>query len=969
MADEEVLIPISIVNDFERGLRDLGNQYRRLELQQQRMHSQGRVGARRLNSAFRQNIQTSRQFERSLVRGAESGTRAMQGLVRTTLRWSTIAGTAAVGAGTLLLKQGIGLNAEFEKYRLTLETVQRSQAKANADIAWIIRFAKTTPFEVQGLAETTAQLEAFGLNARKWLPLVGDLAAAFGGTEEKVQQLVRAISFLRTGASGEAFETLRRVGISRSEFESRGIEFDKGGQLKSDSEEALDALADIIQTRFGGMMDRLSRTFTGTISNIKDTATNSLREVTGPLFDSLTEEAQAFLKQLEEFERTGVTARVTDELGQFLNEAFKSAAAFSKSEILQPLQEGADFKDVAGNLFDQAKEPAAEFAVWLAGTLADAFIQSLKKLASSEEGLKALAVAGGFHFAPSIAGFGAGIAGRGTRGLIGRRASAQAKAVSTAASSAISAGATGSTAAAAAKRGLFAADPSIATGHQEFLLGRFGTEPKGLGSTGRSSSSTKGAATLSRVSKFSKFSKFLGPAGVALDVALNAPDAAETFRIRQEQERSLANSLLGVAGRFSPTFGGLDSFFERQRTGESFFRSGAVALRQLTTFGLSSERPVDTSDKEQEALDKIGSFRFRFKEESKLSKGLFLKFEDDLGSLKDQFLGANDEIINFGRNAREQIIDQSRHISQSIKEILEPLRDPEDRISSINERIQELIGNEAPGALLDIDPNFKATLGVASLVQDPLDDLGKLKNLFKNAQENQAELASLLIEGATSEFSKQQTLIKQNQGIVDRFGSAAQKGPAEVAKFTADIAKAFDVQQRFLAGQDSGVSAAELSRLKQFDIIDEKFIRQHLSQKFGEQLTIQGRSDIARLLEHRGGVDSTDERDALEQRLERINELFETASERNVQVIEEVLEPIQEKLPEALKDAMGDAFSDSLEIFLSKIGKQVPPALADLFRRQLEDAMRRMEDNFRRQQRENIEQGEFNDGSTGTPLN
>ena len=142
-----------------------------------------------------------------------------------------------------------------------------------------------------------------------------------------------------------------------------------------------------------------------------------------------------------------------------------------------------------------------------------------------------------------------------------------------------------------------------------------------------------------------------------------------------------------------------------------------------------------------------------------------------------------------------------------------------------------------------------------------------------------------------------------------------------------------------------------------------------MSQKFGEQLTIQGRSDIARLLEHRGGVDSTDERDALEQRLERINELFETASERNVQVIEEVLEPIQEKLPEALKDAMGDAFSDSLEIFLSKIGKQVPPALADLFRRQLEDAMRRMEDNFRRQQRENIEQGEFNDGSTGTPLN
>lgn len=102
-------------------------------------------------------------------------------------------GTAAAGiVGGLAIFEGIkaGLsgvweygimaNASMEQYQNTLTVVQGSSEKAAETLNWVKDFAASTPFEIPGLVESAVQMEAYGITAQEWLPLVGDMAAVMG---------------------------------------------------------------------------------------------------------------------------------------------------------------------------------------------------------------------------------------------------------------------------------------------------------------------------------------------------------------------------------------------------------------------------------------------------------------------------------------------------------------------------------------------------------------------------------------------------------------------------------------------------------------------------------------------------------------------------------------------------------------------------------------------------------------------
>jgi phage tail tape-measure protein len=58
-------------------------------------------------------------------------------------------------------------------------------------MAWAVDFANKTPFETDAIVEATVRLSAYGLEAQKVMPAIGDMAAVMN---KDVMQAVEAVA-------------------------------------------------------------------------------------------------------------------------------------------------------------------------------------------------------------------------------------------------------------------------------------------------------------------------------------------------------------------------------------------------------------------------------------------------------------------------------------------------------------------------------------------------------------------------------------------------------------------------------------------------------------------------------------------------------------------------------------------------------------------------------------------------------
>lgn len=170
---------------------------------------------------------------------------------------------------------------------------------------FIEKLAPNALGQFDDLAEGATKLEASGLLVERWLPMVADLAGAFGGTQEKIIGVSEALAKLASGSSGEALERLRDFAITRTALEVEGIEFDGGGSLKSSIEDTLLAVETIAKEKFGNIGEFMNGTFEQRFSNLGD-AWNALMHDFGdgllPLAGKLLETGQSFISYLSDSE-------------------------------------------------------------------------------------------------------------------------------------------------------------------------------------------------------------------------------------------------------------------------------------------------------------------------------------------------------------------------------------------------------------------------------------------------------------------------------------------------------------------------------------------------------------------------------------------------------------------------------------------------------------------------------------------
>lgn len=183
--------------------------------------------------------------------------------------------TSALGIASLKA------SADMEKQKIAFDTMLGSADKADKLLKEIAITASTTPFELTELIEGSKKLLAYNIEAEKIIPTLtslGNIAAAVG--TEKMPQLILAYGQVRaaqklTGNELRQFteagvpllgELADQFGVTAGEIQDM---ISKGLIGFPDVEKAIGGMS-AEGGKFFNLMDRQSKTFSGTLSNIKD---------------------------------------------------------------------------------------------------------------------------------------------------------------------------------------------------------------------------------------------------------------------------------------------------------------------------------------------------------------------------------------------------------------------------------------------------------------------------------------------------------------------------------------------------------------------------------------------------------------------------------------------------------------------------------------------------------------------------
>lgn len=256
-------------------------------------------------------------------------------------------GAATLGAGYAGAKSVIATGAQFESYRATLKVIEGTGEKADKAMAWVTKFAKTTPYEVDQVMEAFVRLRAYGID-----PTDGTLRA-LGDTSSAMQKdLMAAVEMMADAQTGE-FERLKEFGIRASQQGDRvTFSYNRAGRdmtvtSKKTAAEIRRTLLGIFNGGFAGAMDEQSRTWNGMTSNLGDTWTAFKRKVAdGGAFDAAKANLGRLLDFLAKAEADGRldkwAGELSTNLGKLIDTASKLATEVNWIQLAKDITTVAD---------------------------------------------------------------------------------------------------------------------------------------------------------------------------------------------------------------------------------------------------------------------------------------------------------------------------------------------------------------------------------------------------------------------------------------------------------------------------------------------------------------------------------------------------------------------------------------------------------------------------------------------------
>lgn len=261
--------------------------------------------------------------------------RARGGLLTGAAAVTVAYGSAAAAASGL-----VGTASEFERFQTILTTTEGSAAAAKEAMGWVQTFAVKTPYELDQVTSAFVSLRAYGLDPTDGLlRTLGDTSAAMG---KPLGQAVEAIADAVTGEN----ERLKEFGIKASKTGNR-ITYEYTNAANETVRTAVEAgnrmaiqqtLMGIMNEKYAGSMERLSRTWDGMVANVFDLWTKfQMMIMDSGLFDWMKGKLGEVLETLDRMEADGTLQAWATEIGETIRTALINMWTFGKGvwEVLQ----------------------------------------------------------------------------------------------------------------------------------------------------------------------------------------------------------------------------------------------------------------------------------------------------------------------------------------------------------------------------------------------------------------------------------------------------------------------------------------------------------------------------------------------------------------------------------------------------------------------------------------------------------
>jgi len=231
-----------------------------------------------------------------------------------------------VGIGAVAIETGEKLN----QAKGSFTTMLGSAKEADAFLKQLADFAAGTPFEFPDLVDAGKKLLAMGFAAKDVTPMlrsIGDTVAALGGGKSMIEGVTTALGQMQAKGkvSAEEMGQLAERGIPAWKMlaDSIGVSIPQAMKMAEQgaitASQAIPAILQGMNDRFGGQMEQASKSLTGVWSNFKDTLTMTLAQIGQQLTPMLTALVQAAMPLLD----------------------WVKAAAKWFSELPAPIQQGA----------------------------------------------------------------------------------------------------------------------------------------------------------------------------------------------------------------------------------------------------------------------------------------------------------------------------------------------------------------------------------------------------------------------------------------------------------------------------------------------------------------------------------------------------------------------------------------------------------------------------------------------------
>lgn len=317
-----------------------------------------------------------------------------------------VAGFASIAGAVSIVRKSITEASRMEDLQSSFATLLGSVDAAKRRMTDLARFAAATPFELPEVAQASKLLQAFTGNAlatSKGLKLVGDAAAAVGQPLEAVSMWFgRLYGGLTAGQPlGEPIQNLTQLGLISGETRKQLT------ALEGKAVSTADAMG-ILQRAFGsnaGAMERLSQTFNGKLSTMRDALNAAFRAMgepiigalkpildhIGKIFDSLEPQARKVGEQVSGALLAAFggakTGRLGELLGLSLQVGFQSALNFLLSGLRTGMEAFATMGGAVLSNFGGVKDVLVGAAAQFGAALLKAAQEPLAYIQAAFEGI------------------------------------------------------------------------------------------------------------------------------------------------------------------------------------------------------------------------------------------------------------------------------------------------------------------------------------------------------------------------------------------------------------------------------------------------------------------------------------------------------------------------------------------------------------------------------------------------------